>query len=65
MSIALNIDTRLDKEDLCGDKLYIEMGQDENFDIIEAKRIGIGYAKEATNYPYRFYIDGNPYVSKV
>ena len=65
LTMAMNIDTRLDKEDLCDDKLYLELGKDENFNIVEAKRIGIDYAKEAIHFPYRFYIEGNPYVSKV
>ena len=47
------------------DKLYIELGDDEDLDIIETTRIGIDYAKEAIDYPYRFYIQGNPYVSKL
>lgn len=64
LTMALNIDIRLDKEDLCGDKLYLELGQEEKFNIIETKRIGIDYAEEAIDYPYRFYIEGNPYVSK-
>lgn len=66
LSMALNIDTRFDKEDLCGDNLYIKIDQEEEkFNIIETNRIGIGYAEEAINYPYRFYIEDNPYVSKI
>ncbi len=64
LCMALDIDKRLDKEDLCGDKLYIEEGEKEKFNIIEAKRIGIDYAEEAKDYLYRFYIEGNPHVSK-
>jgi DNA-3-methyladenine glycosylase len=65
LSIALNIDKTLDKEDLCGDKLYLEKGQENKFNIIETTRIGIDYAEEAKDFPYRFYIEGNPYVSKL
>ena len=57
-------DRSLDKEDLCGERLYIEKGIDRNFDIVEAKRIGIDYAEEARDFLYRFYIEGNPNVSK-
>lgn len=65
LTMAMNIDKRLNKEDLCGDKLYIEEGKEEKFNIVEAKRIGIDYAEEAKHYPYRFYIEGNPYISKL
>lgn len=61
---AMMIDRSLDKEDLCGERLYIEKGIDRNFDIVEAKRIGIDYAEEAKDFLYRFYIEGNPNVSK-
>jgi len=49
--------------DLCGNILYLEEGNRENFNIIETTRIGIDYAEEAKDFPYRFYIEGNPYVS--
>lgn len=65
LTMALNIDRKLNKEDLCDDKLYLEAGQEKNFNIIETKRIGIDYAKEAAHYPYRFYIEDNPYISKL
>ena len=65
LTMAMNIDRDLNKEDLCMDKLYIELGDDEDLDILETTRIGIDYAKEAIDYPYRFYIQGNPYVSKL
>lgn len=65
LTMALNIDRRLNKEDLCGDSLYIESDKNEKFKIIETSRIGIDYAEEAIEYPYRFYIENNPYVSRV
>ena len=65
LTMAMNIDRRLNKEDLCDDSLYIESGKNEKFNIIETSRIGIDYAEEAREYPYRFYIENNPYVSKV
>ncbi|EET85738.1 DNA-3-methyladenine glycosylase [Clostridium carboxidivorans P7] len=60
---AMGIDKTLNKEDLCGDKLYIEDGLDDNFNIKTAKRVGIDYAEEARDYLWRFYIDANPNVS--
>lgn len=65
LTMALNIDTRLNGEDLCGDIIYIEKGEQEEFDIVETTRIGIDYSEEAKDYPYRFYIKNNPYVSKI
>jgi DNA-3-methyladenine glycosylase len=60
---ALLIDRALSGEDLCGDRLYIEEGENESFKVIASKRIGIDYAEEAKDYLWRFYIEGNNYVS--
>ena len=65
LSIAFNIDKSLDGVDLCGDSLYLEHGDGREFNIVQTKRIGIDYAEEARDFPYRFYIQGNPYVSKL
>lgn len=59
----------LDK-DLNGVKLYekgpvyITDDSNEDFKIIETKRIGIDYAEEAKDFLWRFYIKDNIYVSK-
>jgi DNA-3-methyladenine glycosylase len=60
---ALLIDKNLNGEDLCGDKLYVEEGDNEEFNIISSKRIGVDYAEEAKDYLWRFYIEDNKYVS--
>ncbi len=60
---ALLIDKGLNGEDLCGESLYIEEGENEKFNIIHSKRVGIDYAGEAKDYLWRFYIEGNKYVS--
>lgn len=60
---AFLIDKNLNGEDLCGSKLYIEEGQEENFTIVSSKRVGINYAEEAKDYLWRFYIENNKYVS--
>lgn len=60
---ALLINKSLNGEDLCGSKLYIVEGQEENFNIVSSKRIGIDYAEEAKDFLWRFYIEGNKYVS--
>ena len=45
-------------------EFYIEEGEMENFEIVETTRIGIDYAEEAIDFPWRFYIKGNKYISK-
>lgn len=61
---ALEIDKSLNATSLFTDTFYLE-DSDEKFDIEVDKRIGIDYAQEAIDYPYRFYIKGNNNVSKI
>lgn len=61
---ALAIDKKLNGKNLFTENFYLE-DDIKDFQIITDKRIGIDYAKEAKDYPYRFYIKDNPYVSKV
>ena len=43
---------------------YIEDSLDkEPFEIVETTRVGIDYAEEAVDFPWRFYIKDNPYIS--
>ena len=44
--------------------LYIEDLKSEEFEIVEAKRIGIDYAEEAKDFLWRFYIKDNNFISK-
>ena len=45
--------------------LYIEDNYEDNlFEIVESKRIGIDYAEEAIDFLWRFYIKDNNFVSK-
>lgn len=64
LCMAFNIDRSMNGEDLLGDRIYIEEGNKEEFQIGESSRIGIDYAEEAKHYPWRFFVSGNPYVSK-
>lgn len=61
---ALGIDKTMNGKDIFSKNLYIEEGSC-NFETITDKRIGIDYAKQARDYPYRFYIKDNPCVSKI
>lgn len=46
--------------------LYLEAGADiTDLSIVQASRINIPYAEEYAFVPWRFYIQGNPYVSVV
>ncbi|WP_313072288.1 DNA-3-methyladenine glycosylase [Lacrimispora sp.] len=60
---ALSIDRNYNGADLCGSVVFIEDGESEDFNIVTTKRIGIDYAEEAKDFPWRFYIEGNEYVS--
>ena len=44
--------------------LYIEEGYNDEIEIVETTRIVIDYAEEDINFPWRFYIKDNIYVSK-
>lgn len=45
-------------------KLYLIDDGFKDFGVVKTKRIGIDYAEEAIHFPWRFYIEGNKYVSK-
>jgi DNA-3-methyladenine glycosylase len=62
---ALGITRKENGKDLCGEEIYIlEDDKVEELKIVETKRINIDYAEEAKDYLWRFYIQGNPYISK-
>ena len=50
--------------DLCGDELFIET-TDRNVEIDSARRINVDYAGEAANFPWRFLLRGNDYISRL
>lgn len=66
MSEALGIKTKHTGFSLKGPEIVIE---DRSIDIpenkiIAATRVGVAYAQEDALLPYRFYVEGNKYVSK-
>jgi DNA-3-methyladenine glycosylase len=61
---AMDIDKAENGLDLCGSKLYICDIPREPFSIKSSPRINIDYAEEYAQKPWRFYIEGNRYVSK-
>jgi len=62
---ALGIDKQLNGENLMGNKVWIEpRSLDFDEELEETKRIGVDYAGEDANLPWRFSIIGNTFVSK-
>lgn len=63
LCMALNIDKTLYGEDLTNEKnIFISKPfRNEKFEIITTKRIGLNIGKD---FPYRFFIKDNPYVTK-
>jgi DNA-3-methyladenine glycosylase len=51
--------------DLCGSELYICDGPKEAFSMKASPRININYAEEYIDKPWRFYIEGSKYVSRI
>lgn len=49
--------------DLCGDEVWISPA-DRSFDYVAAPRIGIEYAEDYKDKPWRFYIKDNRFISK-
>lgn len=63
---ALGISRKMNGLSFQGDEIWIEdrgLGFPDD-EIAAVPRVGVAYAKEDALLPYRFYIKGNPYVSK-
>ncbi|HEV7644685.1 MAG TPA: DNA-3-methyladenine glycosylase [Pyrinomonadaceae bacterium] len=65
LTIAMGIDRSFNGEDLLGDRMWLEEGKKcANKEIAVGKRIGIDYAGEDAEKPWRFWVKDNPFVSK-
>ena len=65
LCIAMGIDRKLDREDLLGERVWIEEGEKiPRTRIATGPRVGIDYAEEWTEKPWRFWIRDNPFVSR-
>ncbi len=64
---ALKIDKSLNNFDLTKNTLWLEDRglKIKPSEIVAAKRIGVDYAGKYKNKPWRFYLKGNPFVSKI
>jgi DNA-3-methyladenine glycosylase len=61
----MRIDRHLNGHDLVSDEFYIAAPpEEEAFTIVKRPRIGVAYAKHWQKRLLRFYIKGNPFVSK-
>jgi DNA-3-methyladenine glycosylase len=63
---AVGIDLSLNREDLTGNRIWLEetgrpLAESE---ISSGPRIGVDYAEEFVHVPWRFWLSGNDYVSK-
>lgn len=62
---AMHIDRRLNGHDLLSDDLFIAApDHSERFAVIKRPRIGVDYARHWARRHLRFYIKGNPFVSR-
>jgi DNA-3-methyladenine glycosylase len=61
---ALKIDKKLNGHDLLSDNFFIAESAAEKFTIVKRPRIGVDYAKHWAKRHLRFYIKGNPFVSR-
>jgi DNA-3-methyladenine glycosylase len=65
LCIALGIDRQLDRVDLLGKEVWLEEYLHvPSIKIARGPRIGIDYAEEWVEKPWRFWIKGNKYVSR-
>jgi DNA-3-methyladenine glycosylase len=65
LCIALGIDRQLDRADLLGNRVWIEEGENiPAHKIASGPRIGIDYAEAWVDKPWRFWIRGNPNLSR-
>jgi DNA-3-methyladenine glycosylase len=65
LCIAMGIDRQLDRADLLGDRVWIEEFEKvAPRKIAKGPRIGIDYAEDWIDKPWRFWIKDNPCVSR-
>lgn len=65
LCIALNIDRSLNTHSVFSEELSIYDDGYCDFETVSCKRIGIDYAEEAVDFPWRYYIKDNKFVSVI
>jgi DNA-3-methyladenine glycosylase len=63
--MAMSIDKALNRADLLGKTLWLEDRGLFSGAIQVSPRVGVDYAGEYKDKPWRFFEDGNPHVSRV
>jgi DNA-3-methyladenine glycosylase len=63
---AFGLDRSYDRADLCGERVWIEDARRAFTpgDIASGARVGIDYAEEFAQMPWRFWVRDNPFVSR-
>ncbi len=65
LCMAMGIDRRLDRADLLGNEVWLEAAEKiPRRKIASGPRIGIDYAKEWVDKPWRFWVKDNSFVSR-
>jgi len=65
LSIALGVTGELNGEDLMGERIWVEDYRDlKKGEISSGPRVGIDYAEEFVEMPWRFWVTGNKFVSR-
>ena len=62
---ALAINKRLNGEDMEGKMIWVETRNFTPSNIRTSPRVGVDYSGEYRDKPWRYYIEGNPHVSRV
>ena len=65
LCMAMSIDKRLNGADLLGAAIWIEDRKLDPGPIGASPRVGVDYAGEFKEKPWRLYVEGNPHVSRV
>jgi DNA-3-methyladenine glycosylase len=65
LCMAMSIDKQLNGADLLGTTIWIEDRKIHPGPILTSPRVGVDYAGEYKDKPWRFFVDGNPHVSHV
>lgn len=61
---SFGIDKKFLGRSITSNEIFVSLNGAKKFEIVRTKRVGIEYAAQSKNLPLRFYIKGNPFVSK-
>jgi len=62
---AMHIDKRLNAHDLLSDNFHVAAPpESESFTLVKRPRVGVDYARHWARRHLRFYIKGNPFISR-